>query len=279
MRWILFWIFSIAFVVIFLATASTVFLGVGQPTQEERNFLFKSFILEIAVAVFALFYALFGIKRGANGSAERVETKELPESYAFSKIHTEISDTVSNLEANNAKLVQWYVSRGDGGRLFDGLYSSLLYASSSAVTGTIDPRFYGNLMEWGSAEKQLRVRFFNGPYNDEIITRNFPVEGPGQGVASKAFTTGMVQIANRMESELKERGEARLNAMVSVPIPNLESTEHTRQIVILNIDSGVVNVFPSFEEWPSSEMRTRVEELRRLILRVNRLYRTHIETS
>ncbi|MFH0780480.1 MAG: hypothetical protein V2B20_00780, partial [Pseudomonadota bacterium] len=271
--------FSIAFIVIFLATAATVFLGFGQPTQDERSFLFKTFIVEIGLAVFALFYALFGIKRGTNGAGELVETEALPESYAFSKIHTEISDTVSKLEADNGRLVQWYLSKGDGERLFDGLYSSLLYASSSAVTGIVDPRFYGNLMEWDSVKEQLRVRFFSGPYNDEIITRSFPLEGPGQGVASEAFVTGKVQIKNRMESELKEKGEARLNAMVSIPIPDLEPTENTRQIVILNIDAGFVHVFPSLEEWQSSEMKPRIQELRRLISRVNRLYRTHMVSA
>jgi hypothetical protein len=125
----------------------------------------------------------------------------------------------------------------------------------------------------------LRVRFFLGPYNDEIITRNFPIEDKGQGVASKVFKSGEIQIRNRMGSELKEKGEARLNAMVCIPIPDIEPIDNTRQIVILNIDSGIVEIFPTHEKWQSSEMRKRIEELARLISRVNKLYRRFIENS
>jgi hypothetical protein len=282
MRWIMFWVFITAFALILIFTISSVFFGYGQPTSEERRLLFKTFIVEVGIAIAALFYSLFGIKRGTEKASLKTSNIEsehsiLPQSYSFSTIIGEILDTVNRIEADNGSLVRWHVSRGDGPRLFDGIYSSLLYASSAAVTGSVHARFYGNLMEWDSQKKQLRVRFFSGPYNDEIITRNFPVEGKGQGVASEVFKSGIIQIRNRMESELKEKGEARLNAMVCVPIPDLEPKENTKQIVILNIDAGIIDVFPSPGNWQSSEMRNRVEDLARLISRVNKLYRRHVE--
>jgi len=280
MRWILFWIFLVAFIIIFLATTATVFLGFGQCTQDERSLLFKTFIIEIGIAVAALFYALFGLKRAGDGALERVEAEEaLPESYKFSIIYTEISETVSKLEAENGRLAQWYIARGDAERLFQGLYSSLLYASTASVTGTVNSQFYGNMMEWDSLQRQLRVRFFFGPYNDEIITRKFPIEGPGQGVASEALITGKVQIKNRMESELKEKGEARLSSMVSIPVPDFEPSRNSRQIVILNIDAGIVGVFPDLDKWTSSEMKSRIEQLRLLVSRVNKLYTSYFEQA
>ena len=62
MRWVLFWIFTTLFVLIVIATLSMVFLGFGEPTESERNLLFKVFIGEIGVSVVALFYSIFGIK-------------------------------------------------------------------------------------------------------------------------------------------------------------------------------------------------------------------------
>lgn len=241
--------------------------------------MFKTFVVETGIAVLALFYALFGLKRSPGSSAEQAEAEAPRDAYAFSRIKSEIIDTINRLEDKDGERIQRYVSEGDGQRLFDGLYSSLLYASSAAVTGSIDRRFYGNLMEWDSAKRQLRVRFFTGTYNDEIITRSFPVEGRRQGVASEAFKTGEVQLKNVMDSEVHEKGETRLAAMVSVPILDLARGEDSRQIVILNIDSVMPNTFPTSEKYPSSEMKNRVEELRSIINRVNRLYRTHMEDS
>ena len=201
----------------------------------------------------------------------------LPESYKFPKIVSEISDTLTRLEAPDEKLMLYYRDQGDLERLFDGLYSSLLYASRSAITGEIDARFYGNLMEFDNEMKEIRVRYFDGPYNDQIITRRFPLDGPKRGVAGDALVSREVQVKNQMESELKERGEARLNAMISVPIPNIELDRKTREIVLLNLDSGIHNIFPKAKEWSSSDVAANIEEISHLIERVNRLYRKFVE--
>jgi hypothetical protein len=197
----------------------------------------------------------------------------LPESYKFSNIVSEISDTINSLEAPDERLIQYYREQGDLERLFDGLYSSLIYASRSAITGEIDARFYGNLMEFDCEKKEIRVRYFDGPYNDQIITRRFPIDGPKRGVAGDAINTKKVQVKNKMSSELKERGEARLNAMISVPIPNINLDSKSRAIVIMNVDSGIHDIFPKVEEWSSSDVAANIEEISYLVERVNFLYR------
>ena len=63
MRWILFGIFVVLFVIIVLGTLGAVFLGFGDLSDTERSTLFKAFLVEIGAAVLALFYSLFGLKR------------------------------------------------------------------------------------------------------------------------------------------------------------------------------------------------------------------------
>jgi hypothetical protein len=63
MRNVLFCIFLLFFVVIVAATIATVFLDFGKPTPEERAVLFKVFMVEIGIAVLALFKILFGLKK------------------------------------------------------------------------------------------------------------------------------------------------------------------------------------------------------------------------
>jgi len=63
MRWILFYIFTALFVLIVVMTIATVFFGLGAPTENERDLLFKTFVVEIGLAVVALFYSLFGLKK------------------------------------------------------------------------------------------------------------------------------------------------------------------------------------------------------------------------
>jgi hypothetical protein len=187
----------------------------------------------------------------------------------FDYVLAEISLTIDRLE-RDARLVAHYRDRGDFSRLLDGLYSALLYASSAVPTGRVDPVFYGNLMEWEEGRAALRVRYFKGPYNDEIITRVFPLTGPQQGVASAAVATGEIQTRNSMESELKERGERRLRAMMSVPVPRAagESLENGA-IVAVNIDSVVTDVFPPKDRLGPVEQRAR--ELAACLRRVNQL--------
>jgi hypothetical protein len=72
MRWVLFWVFVTLFVVIVVATLLTVFFHFGSPSESERKALFTAFIVEIAAAVFALFYSLFGLRKSGKQSRVRL---------------------------------------------------------------------------------------------------------------------------------------------------------------------------------------------------------------
>lgn len=62
MKWILFWVFVGLFVLIVMGTLSALFFGFGTLQQNERETLFKVFLIEIGLAVVALFYSIFRIK-------------------------------------------------------------------------------------------------------------------------------------------------------------------------------------------------------------------------
>lgn len=72
MKFVLFWVFTGLFTVIVVLTLLSVFFGVGNPTPAERGVLFKAFIVEIGMAVLALFYTLFNLKQTAASKPSKV---------------------------------------------------------------------------------------------------------------------------------------------------------------------------------------------------------------
>jgi hypothetical protein len=223
------------------------------------------------VAVFFLAY-----RQPAPRSGMAVERAGL-NTLDFDRVIAEISSTIDRLE-RDPDLVAHYRNQGDFSRLMDGLYSALLYASSAVPTGKIEPIFYGNLLEWDEARAALRVRYFKGPYNDEIITRVFPLKGPKRGIGSVAVESGQLQIRNSMESELKERGEARLRAMMSVPVPwgQRESIENGA-IVAVNIDSVIEDAFPHPDSSELEPVQKRAPDLSACVEQVNRLRKAVVQ--
>jgi hypothetical protein len=63
MRWVLFCVFASIFVIIVIGTLLVVFFGIGKPTGKERDLLFNVFIVEVGIAVIALFKMLFNLKK------------------------------------------------------------------------------------------------------------------------------------------------------------------------------------------------------------------------
>lgn len=63
MRWVLFYMFASIFVIIVIGTLLVVFFGVGKPTGKERDLLFNVFIIEVGIAIIALFKMLFNLKK------------------------------------------------------------------------------------------------------------------------------------------------------------------------------------------------------------------------
>jgi hypothetical protein len=198
--------------------------------------------------------------------------QEIPESLTFEQMEMEFSETLDRLEAENGKAVVSFKKGGDLSRLLDGLYSGLLYASFALIKGHVDPLFYGNLMEWDENQKLLRLRYFSGPYNEVLINKEFPVNDPKNpnSVASTALTRGENKIMYSMEIEEKMKGEL-LKALMSIPIEKFNEGCKHGAIVVLNIDSRVENIFPKEGTHDYDLMMGRVEKLKKLLQRVNKL--------
>lgn len=81
MRAVLFWVFVSAFCVLIIGTLAIIFFGFGSPTPEERSVLFKVFIAEVGLAVLALFYSLFDLKK--SGRSEQAANVCSNESSTF----------------------------------------------------------------------------------------------------------------------------------------------------------------------------------------------------
>ncbi|MCP3955398.1 MAG: hypothetical protein GY697_24735 [Desulfobacterales bacterium] len=201
------------------------------------------------------------------------------ESLSFDRVMVELSQTIEVIEKNAFQRAKYYRDQGDTQRLLDGLYSAALYASGAVPTGRIEPFLYGNLMEMDNVKKALRVRYFKGPYNDEIICRMFPLQGPKQGVASEAVNSNQIQYRNEMGDELKERGESLLKAMVSIPVP-IENMEELMpgMIVAINIDSIQKGVFPIPGKSELYTLEKRAKELSSLVERINNIREEIIHT-
>lgn len=137
------------------------------------------------------------------------------------------------------------------------------------MTGYVDPLRYGNLMESTKRDACLRLRYLAGPYNEEIITRTFPIEQSSQGVASAPFKSNEIQVRNDMESELKVVGEARLKAMLSVPVETAAECPDGA-IAILNVDCAIIEAFPKKGSGPYDLVEKRARRAAGLMRRVNR---------
>ncbi len=161
-------------------------------------------------------------------------------------------------------------------RLLDGLYSGILYISHSLNTGQVEAAYFGNLMEWDKSKSLLRVRYFAGPYNELIITREFPTETE-EGISGLAFKNAKVEVRNSMTHEhMKPKESHRLKAMVSIPVESKNDCPHGA-IAILNVDSAVEGVFP--DKWQGSDADARATQLKQLIHRVNKLRSRLLETK
>lgn len=82
-----------------------------------------------------------------------------------------------------------------------------------------------------------------------------------------------------MSQELRVRGEARLSAMVSVPVPGVKRDVQSRQAVVLDIDAGQPDVFPEGEALRAHSAGARLERLADGLARTSALYRWAVEKA
>ena len=92
MRWILFCVFASIFVIIVIGTLLVVFFGLGKPTEKERALLFNVFIIEVGIAIIALFKMLFNLKK--KPQEEKQEEKPILEVGGRYEYEIECGDNI-----------------------------------------------------------------------------------------------------------------------------------------------------------------------------------------
>ncbi len=116
--WILFWTFWAIYVLTCLGCLGMLFFGFGTVLENERGILINTFLVETAVAIFALYYSIFKLKNVRKGGTETrssnhnsnsfvvlnaARTKEFVKMYQRSlayAISREIDETLSALMKN-----------------------------------------------------------------------------------------------------------------------------------------------------------------------------------
>lgn len=92
---LLFITFWLVYVLTAVGTLAMLFLGFGTVQASERGTLINTFLVESAVAVFALFYSVFGLKKGSISSKSDQDTIEKIKSLEKEVI--EKSETIKEL--------------------------------------------------------------------------------------------------------------------------------------------------------------------------------------
>lgn len=93
MRWILFLVITIFFIVITTLTILAVFTDIVDPGQQYQDKLFYTFLVEIGVALFALFYSVF-----------KLNPFEKSQIYGKAKEHTEEAVEFAKLEHSRSRM-------------------------------------------------------------------------------------------------------------------------------------------------------------------------------
>ncbi len=73
MRWYMFWVFMVLFIIVSILTISALFFDFGQLESKYKDNLTWAFVLEVGGAVVALFYSIFDIKRPQTQEPKRDE--------------------------------------------------------------------------------------------------------------------------------------------------------------------------------------------------------------
>jgi hypothetical protein len=141
MKWILFWVFISLFVLAVLGTLSVVFLGMGSPTETEREWLVKGLILEVAACVIALFYSIFGLKKPNESNSENslsdieIRVKELEEKLLLSTKEIDHSKSSLPIPIDSVAL-----EAGDA--FMDRMYPSLAKIKGLTTPPAFDEEIY-----------------------------------------------------------------------------------------------------------------------------------------
>jgi hypothetical protein len=265
------------FTLVVLALQGVLIVLVAKANATDRRILIVGMIVLLLACGLAVFMLAYRKPTSAQAAGAGGPVAQPP---SFDATIAVMESTITQLEQNGCQMANYYRVQGDLQRLLDGLYSGLLYVAGAVPTGKIEATLYGNLMDWDESKRALRVRYFNGPYNDEIICRAFPLDGPKQGVASKAVSTGQIQYRNEMADELKEKGESLLKAMMSIPVRIGDAgPPQAGMIAAINVDSTVAGVFPVSLRSELDPLERRARDVASLVQRVNLLRATLVRAA
>ncbi len=96
MRWYIFWIFIALFVIASILTILGLFFGVGDLNERHEDKLVMAFVIEVGVAVAALFYSLFGLKKPESASTPDKVPDQAKEAH--------LEENVNIITSNDAPL-------------------------------------------------------------------------------------------------------------------------------------------------------------------------------
>ncbi len=96
MKWVLFWVFLVLFVLMVLGTLAMVFFDFGSPTESERSLMVKGLIGEVSACIIALFYSIFGLKEDSKNTEEINNLKQKIQDLSSMLDEQEFSSTASN---------------------------------------------------------------------------------------------------------------------------------------------------------------------------------------
>jgi hypothetical protein len=140
MRWYIFWIFIILFVIASVLTILGLFFGIGNLSERHEDKLVLAFVIEVGVAVAALFYSLFGLKKtGEAGAAQQIPDQA-------SEAHLE--ENVSLITSNDAPIDKGVTINLDKPVSLDLTDSLGSYIAGSASVKDFHKLFVPSMMQY-----------------------------------------------------------------------------------------------------------------------------------
>ncbi len=124
--WILFWTFWLIYLLASLGTLGMLFFDFGSVQVDERKLLIGSFLIETAVAIIALFYSLFKLKKRSTPSP----AQPISSSVENIKYDVFIAAPMASYENNN----EYVAARIEVMKVYDALVEFCQYKVYCAVS-------------------------------------------------------------------------------------------------------------------------------------------------
>lgn len=101
MRWILFWVVLVIFIALVVLTTVSLFTTFLPLDKEFKPVMVTTFVVEVGIAIFGLFYSLFGIKKSGGDGNVKIRLNVIKDSdisqYYGKKVEYSLFDTNSKV--------------------------------------------------------------------------------------------------------------------------------------------------------------------------------------